>query len=287
MASISPPPDEVLIRYLLGELAPVEAERLDEQSVADPAFFDRLDAVENDLIDSYVRRELPDDLLERFKTHYLTSETRARKVRFAAALANRQKRPATVVPMMPRGGRMVPWLLPLAATIAIAGFGLLFLSSSRDAAPARPSAPQVSQTQPAAPPAASQPAIQDPDVPAAPARETLFAFTLAAPRRGVDDAQEVVIPATATNVSIRLEIESDDFPRYRVSLKQPSSDRTIWRSSALTAEAEGAGRVVPALIPAGHFGTERYWVELEGLPPGGAAELIATYTFRAVRQPAR
>jgi hypothetical protein len=283
MASISPPPDEVLIRYLLGELAPVETERLDEQSVADPAFFDRLDAVENDLIDSYIRRDLPYDLEERFRTHYLTSEARAQKVRFAAALARHQERPSNVVSMKPRGGRMVPWLLPLAATIAIVGLGLLFLPASRNAVPDRPAAPQVSQTQPGERPAAPQPALQDPAAPQAPAKETLFAFTLAAPRRGVDDARVVAIPATATDVTVRLELDSDDFPRYRVVLKQPSSDRTIWRSGALTAEVVGAGKVVPALIPARHFDTERYWIELEGLPSGGTAEQIATYAFRVVR----
>ncbi len=50
--------DQVLIRYLLGSLSEEEAERLDELGIADDAFAWRLRAVENDLVDGYVRGEL-------------------------------------------------------------------------------------------------------------------------------------------------------------------------------------------------------------------------------------
>jgi len=86
MASLTTPPDEVLVRYLLGELPPVETDTLDERSVVDPDFFERLEAVENDLVDGYVRQELPPDLRDRFARGYLATGDHADKVRFASAL---------------------------------------------------------------------------------------------------------------------------------------------------------------------------------------------------------
>lgn len=69
--------------YLLGAVSESEQERLDEMSVSDDEFADRLRAVENDLIDSYVRGELSGDILTRFNSHYLASPRRREKVDFA------------------------------------------------------------------------------------------------------------------------------------------------------------------------------------------------------------
>lgn len=280
MASLSTPPDDVLVRYILGELSPAEAEPLDERSVVDPDFFERLDAVENDLVDAYVRQELPAALQDRFKERYVTSQARAEKLRFASALAQRQKRTATVIPMKPRAANAVPWLLPLAATIAVVGLGLWFLPQDQDV----PTGTQQAQQQPAPSPETTQPAPpRAVDVPAPTPKESVFAFTLAAPRRGVDDLQAIRIPAATTSVTVRAELEIDDFPRYRAILKNPATGRVLWRSSALTAEGQGASRVVPVMIPSRHFDTQRYFIELEGLSASGTAEPITTYAFRVVR----
>jgi hypothetical protein len=280
MASLSTPPDEVLVRYILGELSPVEADPLDERSVVDPDFFERLDAVENDLVDAYVRRELPPALQDRFRQRYVTSEARAEKLRFASALAQRHQRTATVIPMKPRASAAVPWLLPLAATIAVVGLGLWFLPEDGDL----PNGTQQAQQQSAPSPEPTQPASPSAvDAPAPTPKESLFAFTLAAPRRGVDDLQAISIPASATSVTVRAELEIDDFPRYRAILKNPGTGRVLWRSSVLTAEGQRTSRVVPVMIPARHFDTQRYFLELEGLSAGGTAEPITTYAFRVVR----
>jgi hypothetical protein len=115
----------------------------------------------------------------------------------------------------------------------------------------------------------------------------VFAFTLAAPRRGVDNLASVNIPAGTTDVTVRMELELNDFPQYRAVLKDPSSDRVLWRSGALKSEAQAASKVVPVMIPARHFDAQRYIIELEGVPASAAAELIGTYAFRVVIQPAR
>jgi hypothetical protein len=78
--------DQFLTWYLLGALPAAVAQRLDELSIADDALAARLSAVENDLVDAYVRNELSGEELERFKSFYLSSAKRRQKVEFAAAL---------------------------------------------------------------------------------------------------------------------------------------------------------------------------------------------------------
>ena len=51
------PNDAVLLRYLLGALPVDEAEPIEEASVVDEDFAARLNAMERDLVDSYVRGE--------------------------------------------------------------------------------------------------------------------------------------------------------------------------------------------------------------------------------------
>src|SRR5882724_3941218 len=100
--------DQVLVRYLLGALPEEEAERLDGLSIADDAFAWRLNAVENDLVDGYVRGELSSDDLARFKNSYLSSPKRLQKLEFAEALNSFGAKAATAaaqaMPAMPPPG---------------------------------------------------------------------------------------------------------------------------------------------------------------------------------------
>jgi hypothetical protein len=52
------PNDAVLVRYLLGSLPVDEAEPIEEASIVDDDLSARLNAIERDLVDSYVRGEL-------------------------------------------------------------------------------------------------------------------------------------------------------------------------------------------------------------------------------------
>jgi hypothetical protein len=75
--------ERVISDYLLGATSEAETERLDEMSLSDDDFAWRLRAVENDLVDAYVRGELSGDALAKFNSHYLASPGRREKVRFA------------------------------------------------------------------------------------------------------------------------------------------------------------------------------------------------------------
>jgi hypothetical protein len=89
------PNDPLLTQYLLGALAGEETERLDELSIADDDFAARLNSAEKDLVDAYVRGELPAAEAAQFKSAYLSSPKRRDKVRFAETLFSFQQRSAS------------------------------------------------------------------------------------------------------------------------------------------------------------------------------------------------
>ena len=88
------PDDRLLTQYLLRALPEEETERLDELSIADDDFAARLSSAENDLVDAYVRGELPPEESARFRSAYLSSPKRRDKVKFAETFLSFQQRVA-------------------------------------------------------------------------------------------------------------------------------------------------------------------------------------------------
>ena len=80
------PSDAVLLRYLLGALPVDEAEPIEEASIVDEDLSARLNAMERDLVDSYVRGELEGPSLAKFNSWYLSSPLRVQKVEAAKAI---------------------------------------------------------------------------------------------------------------------------------------------------------------------------------------------------------
>src|ERR1700744_5702255 len=80
------PGDAMLIRYLLGALPVDEAEPIEEASIVDEDLATRLNAMEFDLVDSYVRGELEGSNLTKFQSWYLSSPLRVQKVEAAKAM---------------------------------------------------------------------------------------------------------------------------------------------------------------------------------------------------------
>jgi hypothetical protein len=77
--------DQLITNYILGRLSEEEVERLDALSLAEDEFAYRLQAVEDDLVDAYVNRELTGQNLESFNSHYLLTPRRLDRVKFATA----------------------------------------------------------------------------------------------------------------------------------------------------------------------------------------------------------
>jgi hypothetical protein len=65
--------ENLIRRYLLGELAEADQAALEQELLIDRGKFDQVWAIENELVDSYVRGEMSRADRERFECHYLAS----------------------------------------------------------------------------------------------------------------------------------------------------------------------------------------------------------------------
>lgn len=302
--------DERLVDYLLGALPDEEAERLDELSVTDDEVAWRLQAIENDLVDAYVRGELPGAALERFETAYLASPGRRRKVEFAEALrgieARRAARSAAAVPLpAPRAkedaaasARGTPrqvhsWALAAAALVAVSVSAYFFMENRRlqeevtrvqsstaglegTAAELRTELEQERSVNTAirdelARLRASLPAVRVPP---------LRPFVLLPMRRGVEGPSLIEIPAGSGSVPMRLRLESEDFASYVVVLRNPATGEAVWESGRLRSRSGDAERYVEIEVPAAVLEPRTWTLELTGRPVSGPAEFVTSYVFR-------
>src|SRR5215475_10621619 len=78
--------ENLIRRYLLGELAETDQAALEQELLIDRGEFDEVWAVENELIDSYVRGEMSRADQELFDGHYLTSPLHIERVEIAKSL---------------------------------------------------------------------------------------------------------------------------------------------------------------------------------------------------------
>src|SRR5262249_47211979 len=79
--------EDLIKRYLLGELSGVEQAALEDEYFGDESKYDLLCKAEDELLDRYARGSLSEADHERFKQSYLTNPRRRRHVMFAKALA--------------------------------------------------------------------------------------------------------------------------------------------------------------------------------------------------------
>jgi hypothetical protein len=292
MTSVLEPPghdDALLIRYLLGDLPADQAEPLDERSIVDDSFVARLDAVERELIDAYVRRDLPAMALQQFRSFYLSSPSRLQRVAFAQAFseldsaAQNASAPAPSVATVRKPKRswlMFPrtWSLGFAAATFALLLGAGYLSIQNSALRRRVHEIQGElNTQRSAVTAASQELEQLRRAQASLDQLKAVALFLLPPTRGVSRLPSVAIPSDAGLMVISLGLDSVDFKTYRAALKDPSTDRVLWRSSDLF---PGENKVVSLSFAASLLGPQTYVVELTGSRANGSSQLLASYPFR-------
>jgi hypothetical protein len=75
--------ENLIRRYLLGELAEADQAALEQELLSDRGKFDQVWAVENELVDSYVRGEMSGADRERFEGRYLASPLHRERVAIA------------------------------------------------------------------------------------------------------------------------------------------------------------------------------------------------------------
>ena len=326
----------VIAQYLLGSLSEEETERLDELAIVDDEFAGRLQLVENDLVDAYVRGELSGEMLERFTSFYLSSPKRREKVRFAhvfqtapdrdvvTAQAETQPARRSEVVLADQSVSSPGWLRGLfpawrpalvwgAASIAVllVIVGLVVqnrrlqdqisqaqserastqqrerelqadLDKERSAVSEREREVESLRDKIAQ---LDQPRSTDsPGGQSSGSPEHPVTVDLAPQLRGISQPHSVSIPAAANLVIMQLELESGDYPVYRAELKEQPGGRVVWSGGRLRARAKGDGKALVVNLKPGLLKSQRYVIEVSGIPASGAAEIVGSYLFEVKKK---
>jgi hypothetical protein len=291
--------DDEIIRYLLGELPEDEAERLDEQSVVDDEFAERLRVVEDDLVDAYASGRLAGERVKRFEAFYLASPHRRDKAAFARrflsaidddARVREQRMPAVrPAPASRWAGR---WAMAAAAVLCLAVGALLLREGQlrdyvREANERAASADQrvaaltdqVAAQQKAA-------AAAEASLARAQAVESAGAIALVLPpqTRGVAAVPIVALGPDAAALGLALEIEGAPHASYQAALKDPAGNQIVWRSGPLAVEAARTPRIVTLALPARLLKSQHYVVDVFASGAGRSGDFAGSYAFEVVRR---
>jgi hypothetical protein len=300
--------DEVLLqKYLLGTLSEEEQVQIEDHAFSDPAYMGAIEAAEADLIDAYVREELPPQHRRQFESRFFTSAQRRNRVEFARAL-ERVASESKVRPPVPgptsawrafldamRGWNpALQFAAGMAALIMIAGVSWLAVqnasmhsrvaaleSERRDAENReRELRQQLAQEQVRAGSAAAQPLKENPSR----ERTPLLASIVLLPNlsRAAGSIPQIMLGSSEQLAHLEIQIESrDEFPRFRVELRTLDGADVMSRGN-LTRQRSGAGYVVSFDVPASALPAGEYELTLKGVADDQTTD-IGYYYFRVQR----
>ncbi len=300
--------DQLLVQYLLGSLPAEETERLDELSITDDVFATRLSVAENDLVDAYVRGELAAATADRFRTAYATTPRRRGKVRFAESLLSYQKREAsapisvhseaeqkstrrrwrffTLPSLMPQWGLAAMAIILLVATAYLGLANRRLRDQLSRAGAERLSLEQrAQQLTRQLEKRSSENAgglVAESNLPKPLDRLKIAAFVLMPAIRGGGQILSVSTSSDTDLVVLKMELEANDFPKYRVELVDAATRQVLWTSEGLEAFSDGDRKAVSLAFPSALLKRQNYLVQLGGIRANGTSELISAYPFRAV-----
>jgi anti-sigma factor RsiW len=305
--------DDLLTRYLLGDLSDEEQERVEERYISDPGFYDQLLVAEDDLIDSYAERALTPQQLAGFEKHFLRSPERQKKVAFAEAwmaYVARQSvaaKAAAVERKITEKKRSLfeflrPAAWPLAARVAAAVlvlvvggwliFEVLRLKTQVQQTEAQRAALQQQNEDLAQQIDAEknhslelaakleEERLQPPAQPNQVSSDIVSFFLTPGLLRGNGEAKRNVIPTGAREVNLQLSFNDEQYERYDIVITNVEG-REVWRKDAGKPQSRNGGKAITVRVPAGLFKTNDYIVNVIGTD---SSDKVARFVFTVVRQ---
>jgi len=305
--------DDRMTAYLLGTCPEEERALLEARFFADDEFFDRLRAVEAELIDAYLGGHLNREDKILFERQFGTSPRKKRVDfgrAFRSALPGRHNLMRAASARLLDSLRAVPRLLrPSPALVfALAGLvlaaGLYAFWTARQTRDLRALADDLRAGKAASDLLAGRLQQQvaeletnrrtkpEPDRPAAaappgtPKKPLPFVtFVLSAGLlRGTDEPVRLVIPANALEVRLQLDLEeSADYGSYRAELRTAGGN-LLWSRDMLRPRNTDWGRAVDFAIPAEILRPGEHELALRGLVTRGRFEDTGYYYFSVLRR---
>jgi len=290
------PDEKFLTRYLLGHLSEQEQVRVEDRAFSDSDYLAALEAAEADLIDAYVRGELPRVDRLAFERRFFTSPRRLGKIEFARALApltaEAPALPSATSPGRPSWASLFAnWSLglrfaaSLATLIAAAGVGWLAVENagmrSQLAALESRSRQLQARSETAERLLSAERSRADRSGKAAPAIASLF--LLPGLTRAETSRTQLVIPPAAQLARIEIQLEARDaYPRFRAELRTLGGLEVLTRGN-LAPRQSAAGPSVSFEVPASALSAGDYELALKGISPDQTAQELGYYYFRVLR----
>jgi len=116
-----------------------------------------------------------------------------------------------------------------------------------------------------------------------PGEQTVVALVLPPPLRGAGQIRTVSIAAETKLVAVTLQLEAADYPAYRVSLLDPSTQRNLWQSGSLKPISQGQRASLVVSLPATLLKPQNYLLRVSGVQATGESEIISDYPFKTVK----
>ena len=302
-------------RYLLGLLPEPEQAALEERFFEDGEILSEMRAVEQDLVDAYVRGQLGPDEKSVFESHYLSVHRHAERVAFAYDLLRLADADPDLTPQTGSTESREPfwrkWLSlfqtpqlamsaagAMIAILVVSGL-LLFRERARWRQElAKSQAEQAAQKEKiraleqeiakgrvdAARLAAELEQLrkQRLEPPEAVTPATIFSFLLLTTTRNQVEQQTLRLAPNAARVRLQMKIRAGGYKSYRVRI-DPVDGGDTWESASVTARSTGIRTTLSVLVPARNLQPGDYNLELSGIDANGAAESIENYSFRVSR----
>jgi hypothetical protein len=101
--------------------------------------------------------------------------------------------------------------------------------------------------------------------------------------RSIGQVQKIEVAASAESVMLELRLESNEYPQYRALLKDPDTDRIVWRSAVVRARAASPA-FVSLVVPADLLESRHYSFELAGIDRAGHQTTTGTYALEIDRR---
>jgi len=310
--------EDLVVRYLFGELSERERAELEKHYFDDPRAFDRLEGLENQLIDDYARGRLQGQTRERFERAYLSNPNRRERLRFAEALVARidQSEGPLVAPAgagpwwhsllssMGPARRALAFSMALALLLLAASSVWLLIQSRRLRAElARRNSAVASQEQLQAElqrqladeqrrnqeltaeleRASNSATSQTTPESATPAFVTLLLAASGVRGPETSPPPTLVIPKRTQQVRVQLTLKDVDYPDYQISLAAVGGQEISNRKN-LRPRINKSGATFVFSLPAAKFAGGDYILTLRGVAPSGEAEDVSKSLFRVEKK---
>jgi len=296
--------DKKVIQYLLGQLPEEERSRLEEMFFSDDELFEQLLAIEDDLIDDYVRNELSRKQRKQFELYFLSSPQRRERVEFARALLQTIPRPVSprqsLLGSLRAQSPALRFSLATLIVLVIGGGSLLVIDALRlRSRIARIEAERIElQRQ------ISQQSAHNTDLNAQLQRErylrqmleqeiarlqqlqpTIISFALLpGMTRDIDDPNRITIPPGAQQLRLRLLLERiGQYNGFRAELRGPEGEQIM--SPNLSRIRPGdSGKAAVLSLPISLFNNGSYKLTLKGITSSGDLDAVGDYYFTIAKQ---